>query len=261
MITARSLVEKYGALGLAGALFVVTFVVVVIDPAWLDTPRVADLVLLTASASALVGWMPAQRLVEWIYSPDVVHLLVVKDDPETVMLWEMTPQEFDELDVDSGTSLYQWDGNRSLYEADEYRPDEQTVRGSWRGSATTLQLLSHREKVGEVRGRLEDMARRGLALRIRLTSIVRAATTDAVVDVLETLEASPAVMPSEDVVRESVEDAMPEDLRRSLEDGKSDGTDPDDSRDLGADEESDEDSSDEAEEGVEDTVETEVVDD
>jgi hypothetical protein len=84
--------------------------------------------------------------------------------------------------------LHQLNASEPVYEANDFDPDEQVATGVWRGSATDLELIEHREAVAEVRGDLEDLAREGLAIRAKQSAIVRGAVADIVMEFVADFE-------------------------------------------------------------------------
>jgi hypothetical protein len=122
--------------------------------------------------------------------------------------------------------LHQLQASEQVYEVEQYNPDENKAVGTWRGSATGLDLVEHREAVHEVRGDLEDLAREGLAIRAKQSSIVRGAVSDIVMEFVADFEDQSTY--SGDNIQARVDDALA-DLDAEDDDQEAE---PDDDRSL-----------------------------
>ena len=174
-------------------LAVALLVVLVGSISWwlldLSVPPIGREVKLFAMAfvAAVVLAAPwATRLVDWLYTPDSKYLLDYDAETDELHLWEIPAPTWRELDIEE--ELYPLQASEPVYEGRNYDPEENRAEGVWRGSATDLELVDHREAVKEVRGDLEDLAREGLAIRAKQSSIVRGAVSDIVMEFVADFE-------------------------------------------------------------------------
>ncbi|WP_255148997.1 hypothetical protein [Halorarius halobius] len=149
-----------------------------------EVSRPVKIMLLGALGGLLLGWAPASRIVKWLYDPPTVWLLEVDAREDDVALYKLSPQQFSELDVLHG-ELHRLSAKHELWECQAYIPDRNTAIGTWRGSASDMELIADRERIDELRSHLEQQAQKGLSIRIKVGSIVR----DAVHDITDELTA------------------------------------------------------------------------
>jgi hypothetical protein len=127
---------------------------------------------------AVLAAAPATKLVDWLHTPNHKYLVEFDAETDEFALWEFPAPQFRDLDVED--ELHQLNASEPVYEASDYDPDEHLATGVWRGSASDFELVEHRETVKEVRGDLEDLAREGLSIRAKQSTIVRGAVSDIV---------------------------------------------------------------------------------
>ncbi len=143
--------------------------------------------LVTVAAVGLLGWTPASRIVDWLYTPAVVHLLVLKAEGGGVRLYRLPAGTWRNVEVVEG-ELYRDEEAPGLYVARTFNPVELTATGTWRGSLSDIELLRNEEKIREVRENLEARAKAGEELRIRFSAAVRTEVQRRARHILEVLE-------------------------------------------------------------------------
>lgn len=155
--------------------------------------------------ASLLGFVPATRIVEWLYSPDLVYLVDHDARDSDLAVWELHVSTWRDLDVTDG-EVFQLRATKPAWEGKGYDPDENTCRGTWRGSASDLELVDDREKIDEIRGKLEDLAKEGIAIRVKQSSIVRSAVRNVAMRFIEGIETETVY--NGDEIQRAVEDAL-----------------------------------------------------
>jgi hypothetical protein len=141
-------------------------------------------VLLVGLTGGLVlGYLPSAKIVEWLHSPNWVYLLEVDAREDDFALWKLSPEQFADLDVLHG-ELHRLSATDEVWEAQAYVPDRNSAIGTWRGSASDMELIADRERIDELRGTLEEQAQEGMSIRIKVGAIVRSAVNDIVHDIV-----------------------------------------------------------------------------
>ncbi|OKY77467.1 MAG: hypothetical protein BTN85_2118 [Candidatus Methanohalarchaeum thermophilum] len=69
-----------------------------------------------------------------------------------------------------------------------YDPVEQTATGTWKASANDLELLRNKEKIRDLREKLEEQAKKGLKVRALLPSLVRNSVNEIASDLIKSIE-------------------------------------------------------------------------
>jgi hypothetical protein len=156
---------------------------------------------------AVLVWVPGSRLVKWLYSPDWRYLLEIDARDTEIALYKLSPQAFGRLSVVEG-ELFQLDGEQPVYECRQFDPEQLRAVGTWRGSASDLELIEERERIDEIRRTLEDEAQKGLSIRMKVGSIVRTAVNSITRDMLAEVEGATIYQGSqvEDTVRAAMEE-------------------------------------------------------
>jgi hypothetical protein len=157
--------------------------------------------------------------------------------------------DVDLLDLD-GAGIYRWPRPRwsevevvdgqlywsspSLAFGKNVNLDANTVEGVWPGTLDDRELMIALSKVHELRGVLEEDAQRGFAIETQVFSIVRSATRQAVLSVVQTFEKSTLPDRGESINR-AIDDAIEQfDLDRHIRDRDDDPLDEFDGSDLDA---------------------------
>jgi len=98
-------------------------------------------VVLTAGFAALVfGYLGAGKLDEFLPDENGIFLIAFQASDDTGgAIWEITEDQFDAMEVHSGT-LFEWPTAKRVYEVKEYRPEENVAVANWRESIAGSQL-------------------------------------------------------------------------------------------------------------------------
>jgi len=155
-------------------------VAVIIWTGWFpDIPRRLKLAFYAFVAAAVLGYPAAVRIVDYLYRPEHTYLVGFNAEKDEIGVWKLPPSSWRDLEITEG-ELYSLQAAHPAWECRSFDPDELQAEGSWRGSATDLELIESREAINEVRNDLEDLAKEGLTVRVKQSSIVRGAVRDIV---------------------------------------------------------------------------------
>lgn len=200
-------------------LLVVSISWYLVDPTIPNIGRELKLFGMAFLIGAILAAAPATRLVDWLHTPDNKYLVEYDAATDEFALWEIPAPQWRNLEIVD--EAHQLNASEPVYEVNDYDPDEQVATGVWRGSASDLELIQHREAVAEVRGDLEDLAREGLAIRAKQSSIVRGAVADIVMEFVADFEEESTYSGTQ--IQDRVDAA--------LDDLDEEPTDPDDDQD------------------------------
>lgn len=153
----------------------------------LAIPRWAKLFGVTFLIAAGLAYIPAARIVRWLYRPGYTYLVELDADDSDIALWALPPVIWREITVADG-ELFPLRAAVPAWECRDYDPEENVATGTWRGSASDLELIRERGKIKEIRGVLEDLAKEGLGYRVMQSGIVRAAVRSVVLSFVEAFE-------------------------------------------------------------------------
>lgn len=153
----------------------------------LSIPRWAKLFGLTFLVAAGIAYMPAARIVRWLYRPGYTYLVQLDASDSDVALWALPPVVWREIDVEEG-ELFPLQAAVPAWECQAYDPEKNVATGTWRGSASDLELIQERGRIKEIRGVLEELAKEGLGYRVMQSGIVRAAVRSVVMSFVEAFE-------------------------------------------------------------------------
>jgi hypothetical protein len=151
-----------------------------------DTPSTVTVALLGALAGAPVGFVAFGRIREYLPTPPMVWIVDVDVlDDDGAGLWRIPESKWGDLDVSSGSL---WNPAPSLYFGKGYDAEEMTIEGTWRGSLSDGEMLRALSLVKEVRGDLQDRARRGERIRNNAFTLIRGAVQGEVERIVGTFE-------------------------------------------------------------------------
>src|SRR6056297_1151917 len=168
-------------------------------------PRGPRLFAMGALAAIAGGYAPAMKIVDYLYSPDSTFLVDIDSRDNSFALYRLSPEKWEHLTVEKG-ELYRLKTSANAYACRQYWPDYDVCIGTWRGSATDLELLQERERIDEIRRTLEQHAQEGLTIRTRMGSIVRTAVRSIVNDLVGQYET--AAIHRGEHIETAVSDAM-----------------------------------------------------
>jgi len=170
-----------------------------------EVPRWLRLFLIAASATAFLGYPAAARLVAWLYRPNYTFLVDLDARTDDFAVWRLPPKAWRELEVSEG-ELYQIKSLYPAWECKNYDAEENTADGTWRGSASDLELIEDRDRIDEIRTILEDLAQEGLSIRIKQSGIIRSSIRGIVMSFVEGFEKE--TLYDGDEITKSVEKAL-----------------------------------------------------
>lgn len=151
----------------------------------LSVPRWIKILGLTGAFLSPVGYIAGNKIVSLLWDPNHIYLVDLDAREVDGALYRFPFEDFRDLDVQNG-NLCQLTSN--LYTGKAVDLETMTATGTWRGTLDDRDLLRSLNKVREVRGTLEQDARRGFVLDTQAWQIVRAAvrrTTEHIVDTFE----------------------------------------------------------------------------
>lgn len=155
----------------------------------LTIPRWLRLFAVAGVVAAVLGYPVAARVVAWLFRPGYTYLLSVDARGSDLELWQLPPSTWREIVVEDG-ELFQVQASAPAWECETYDPEENVATGTWRGSASDLELIADRERIDEIRGVLEELAKEGLTLRVKQSGIIRSAVRGIVMSFVEGFERS-----------------------------------------------------------------------
>jgi len=142
-------------------------------------PEGSGLLVLAAIAIAAVGYMAAGKIHDLLPDDEGIYLVAFDASDESGgSVWELSEDQFSDMEVFAG-SLFQWPTSKRVYEAREYRPEENVAVANWRESvagselAGNTQVVDVLEQIGELRDEFEPEAQRFRLLQRRLRSVAR----------------------------------------------------------------------------------------
>jgi hypothetical protein len=185
-------------------------------------PKWSKVFVLSSIFAAMLGYVPVSKITAWLWSPDLVYLLVVDAtdiDGSGVELHELTESEWGDLDVTEGT-LTEVPALAPLYLCRDFDEEALECRATWRGTMDDLELLQAEQRIEECRGQLEDMARTGMTLRVQLPSIVRRSVLDTTAHIVYAIETGS--LPDGDAISRAIDGALPADLSVDIGSGQTD---------------------------------------
>lgn len=150
-------------------------------------PRWLRLFAITAGVAAVLGYPVAARIVAWLYRPNFMYLIDLDARDTEFAIWRLPPNAWRDLQVIGG-ELFQVQAAAPAWECRGYDPETNKATGTWRGSASDLELVEEQERIDEIRGELQELAQEGLTLRVKLSGIVRFSVRSIVMSFVEGFE-------------------------------------------------------------------------
>jgi len=136
-------------------------------------PRSARLGGVVLLVTGVAAYPYARMVVEYLYSPDYTYLLDVDARDNQIALYKIPPEIFREISTDGVEELHQVEAQYPTYECRNYDPEERHAEGTWRASATDLEMIAEQTKIDEIRTDLEELAQEGISLRVKQSGIIR----------------------------------------------------------------------------------------
>jgi len=211
LLSLLSLVEAR----LLSLLFVIVgllFLVAHLFAGW-SPPRWLLLVLTAGLASLPFGLATGYAAKSQLSSTDWVYLIDLDARVLDGAVYRMPPHHLAQFDILEGELTHL---APSLYVGKQVDLDEQTAKGTWRGTLDDRQLCRSLLAVRECRGQLKEDAKKGFALETSLHAIVRNATRQNVRSIVDTFEKG--TLPEEgDALDDATAEALEEfDVQESL---------------------------------------------
>lgn len=153
----------------------------------IEIPRWLRLYVTVVALTGALGYPVAARIVQWLYSPNYTYLVEVDARDSELAIWQLPPSVWRGLDVTDG-ELHEVRATAPAWECQEYDPEENEAVGTWRGSASDLELIEQRERIDEIRGELEELAQEGLTIRVKQSGIIRKSVRGIVMSFVEGFE-------------------------------------------------------------------------
>lgn len=200
-----------------------------------ELPLGSQVALLAVIGSFALGYLPAWKLLDYIYNPPKRYIVVPGlDESAEPGMWELTPAAFSELTLEDG-ELYQWPGTEHpTYEVEAFNPETLTAKATWRGSVPDSVLIRERERIKQIRDKLETKARERDVLEVRGKALVRQAVMEERRTFLE--EYDRVALLDADTYDQQLEELLEEtDMQAELSEQQDRKTDPADTDDGGQD--------------------------
>ena len=214
---------------LLGAVALVVFAVLIATGTSVPrTVRIGTIAFIVSTFT--VGRWTAAKTLDLIDGPGWVWLVDVDLlDLDGAGIYRWPRPRWKEVEVVDG-QLY-W-SSPSLAFGKNVDLEANTVEGVWPGTLDDRELMIALSKVHELRNVLEEDAQRGFAIETQVFSIVRSATRQAVLSVVQTFEKS--TLPDRgESINQAIDDAIEQfDLDRHIRDPDDDPLDDLDSSDL-----------------------------
>lgn len=226
--------ENLKTLGLLGAGYV--GYVEVGGGTYPETPEWVPLVAFAGVAALFVALVAAGRFEDLFPEEHGVYIQVVNArKTDVIETWELTEDEWSEIEVVGGQLNHLPECKHRAYECLAYNPESNTAVATWRKSKPASEIVGHTsigdalDEMEEIRSDLEPEARFSSLLRRRLPSIVRTLDRQRAMDQNRALEGhmTPAFDGEsvDDVLRDTLDDEfLPPRLSRD-EDSEGDVTD------------------------------------
>lgn len=211
LISLLSLVEAR----LLSLLFVIVgllLLVAYLFAGW-SPPRWLLLVLTAGLASVPFGLVTGFAAKSQLSSTDWVYLIDLDARVLDGAVYRMPPHHLAQFDILEGELSHL---GPSLYVGKQVNLDELTAKGTWRGTLDDRQLCRSLQAVRECRGQLQEDAKKGFALETNLHAIVRHATQQNVLSIVDTFRKG--TLPEEgDALNDATAEAIEEfDVQESL---------------------------------------------
>lgn len=144
----------------------------------IDLSKTLNVFLTTFVATGALVYIPSMKFVNWIYDRRFVFLLELRASDKGVKLYKFPIEAWKNVEVKKGELFKASCDNKDVFVCQRFLENDFVAYGTWRGSASSLELLRDKEKILEVRNKLEEMAKRGMSLRARFLSIVRGSVNE-----------------------------------------------------------------------------------
>lgn len=182
----------------------------------------AGIVITAGAVIGAAGYVGADYVMKLLPDEEGIYLVAFEASDDTGgSLWEISEDQFDDMDVHAGT-LFEWPGtSKRVYEVKEYHPEENKAIANWRESVAGSQLAGNSqlvhafEQIAELRNEFEPEAQKSRYLQRRIRSIVRRQDRERLRDQQDVLD--PTVAPTFDESRKTVSEIVDEEIPDELQ--------------------------------------------
>jgi ribulose bisphosphate carboxylase small subunit len=178
-------------LGVAGYIAYVEYT----GASYPETPQWVPLLGFGALVAVFTAFVAAGRFEDLFPEEHGVYLQVVNArKTDVIETWELTEDEWEEIEVVGGRLNHLPNCKHRAYECIAYNPDSNVAVASWRKSKPASEIVGHHEigdaldEMEEIRSDLEPEARFSSMLRRRLPSIIRTLDRQRAMDQNRALE-------------------------------------------------------------------------
>jgi hypothetical protein len=219
----RVLVVIVDNLGLiVGALGLLVFSIAVMTdvqiPRWLKVAGLAG-----SGSLVFVGRPVGSKVRDWLWQQTDLLLVDLDARYTTGAIYRVPSQNWEDWKVENGS--VDWVAPRVVI-TKNVDLLERTCEGTWRGTLTDRELLTALHRIDECREMLEEDAKAGFAIEAQAWTIIRSATRDAVLSIVDTFEET--TLPDRgEGVSQAIEDALERfDIDRAFHRTEADDFDP-----------------------------------
>ena len=168
---------------LAGVAIAIVLLAEVLDFTIPRPIHVAGIAFAVVAPTA--GRWVGSKAKDWLWDPNWIYVVDLDARYQEGAIYRWPSQQFRELQVTEGKLDWL---SPNLACAREVNLNEQTLKGTWRGTFSDRDLLRALSVVYECRESLEEDAKRGFAIEVQAFGIVRRATRNVVRRVVANFE-------------------------------------------------------------------------
>ena len=148
-----------------------------------DVPTPALVFAFAMFGGAAVGYLPAKRLVNWLWREESVQLVELDADDGDLAVIEISPDRFSDMTVldhhgDERPSTYLHEirlaSGGTGYEVDKYDREENVAVSSWMAGATNRDIRRHEKAVAWIKKELSREADKSLDALVNAPEVMRA---------------------------------------------------------------------------------------
>lgn len=196
-----------------------------------ELPITGELLMTLALVVAVAGYWAGDKIDALLPDERGVILIAFQADEEAGQIWELTEDQFADMEIHGG-SLHPWnEANGEVYEVRRYDPSRNVAVGNWRESVPGSELAAEATvedvlaAVRELRYDLEPDAAEARELKRRIRGIIRTLDKERGEAQQAALDKhiAPAIGDSRSI-SEVLEDSLPDDLHPESMDGDLDET-------------------------------------
>jgi len=189
-------------------------------PAIPDLPEWSNLVVIGLLLIGLAGYIVGGKIDDLLPEERGVFLICMEsDDDSGGEVWELSEDQFAEMNVVEGTLMPWASSAQEVYEVRRYNKPNNTAVANWRESVAGSELARQSDvsdamdAIAELRSTFEKEAQRGKFIRRRLGSILRVLDRRRAEDQAAALEGHIAPSIGDETIGDVIEDQLPEELQ------------------------------------------------